>query len=120
MVIDPIKIQRVLDNMTKNALEAMPQGGILTLSTGIDTGKIYIKVSDTGVGIPKEKLSTLFKPFQTTKSKGLGLGLSYCKRAVEAHGGRIQVESVVGEGTTFTILIPNNLKEPDMTPSIKY
>ena len=120
VVLDPAKIRRVLDNMIKNAVDAMPQGGTLTVETGREGGYIYITVSDTGVGIPEEKLSTLFKPFQTTKSKGLGLGLSYCKRAVEALGGRIQVESLVGKGTTFTIMIPDNLEEPESVPSINY
>ena len=64
------------------------------------------EVSDTGVGIPEEKLSKLFKPFYTTKQNGMGLGIAYYKRAVEAHGGTISVRSTIDVGTTFTVKLP--------------
>jgi signal transduction histidine kinase len=65
-----------------------------------------VSVSDTGAGIREENLALLFTPFFTTKSKGLGLGLAICKRLVEAHGGRIDVKSKVGEGTTISVTLP--------------
>jgi len=65
-----------------------------------------IEVHDTGVGIPAERIKGLFQPFNTTKSNGLGLGLVYCKKAVEAHGGRIEVESTPGVGSVFRVCLP--------------
>jgi signal transduction histidine kinase len=104
--LDLAKILRVLNNLMKNAVEAMPNGGKLTISANRINDDIHIRVSDTGVGIQEEQLPNLFEPFYTTKRKGLGLGLAYCKRVVGAHGGSITVESEVGKGTTFTIKLP--------------
>jgi len=107
VALDPVKIRRVLDNLIRNAVEAMPEGGILEVSAQLDdSGNIVIQVRETGTGIPEDLMQDIFSSFVTTKSKGMGLGLSYCKRAVEAHGGSIAVESKVGEGTTFTIKLP--------------
>ena len=106
--IDPLKIRRVLDNLIRNAFEAMPDGGKLTVETKREADHFIIKITDTGVGIPEENFQNLFKPFYTTKSKGLGLGLAYSMKAVESHNGTIVVESQVGKGTTFTIKIPLN------------
>jgi PAS domain S-box-containing protein len=107
-LLDGTKIRRVLDNLIKNAVEAMPEGGELTVSAKKTDGRIIVCVSDTGVGIADDERGKLFKPFHTTKKNGLGLGLSYCKRAVEAHGGMITVESEVGRGTRFTLLLPDS------------
>jgi len=104
--LDPLKIRRVLDNLVVNALDAMPDGGVLMMIVGKEEDEIVMIVSDTGVGIPEEEMPNLFKSFYTTKRKGLGLGLAYCKRAVEAHGGSITVKSKVGVGTTFTVELP--------------
>ena len=101
--IDSLKMRRVIDNLVRNAIEAMPGGGKLTLETKGDGDQYIITVTDTGVGIPAENLPNLFKLYYTTKSKGLGLGLAYSQRAVEAHGGTINVESTVGKGTSFKI-----------------
>jgi len=106
VTMDPTRVHRVLDNLITNAVEAMHESGNLTVTAEKENNRIVIKVSDTGVGIPDEVMANLFKPFQTTKKGGLGLGLAYCKRAVEDHGGTITVESKVGEGTTFTISLP--------------
>ncbi len=110
VTLDPRKMRRVLDNLLANALDAMPQGGGLEISAKVEDESVLIKVSDTGVGITEEDKRNLFKPFYTTKPKGMGLGLVYCKRAVEAHGGTITVESNVGEGTKFTIKLPHRCK----------
>jgi len=105
--LDILKIRRVLDNMLRNAVEAMPKGGELLLRASRRDKGLVIEVSDTGEGIPDVVMENLFKPFHTTKPGGLGLGLAYCKRAVEAHGGSITVETQVGAGTTFTIRLPD-------------
>jgi len=108
--LDPMKMRRVFDNLIGNAVDAMPEGGTLALSARAKDDRVVIEVSDTGVGIPEEEMGNLFKPFHTTKPSGMGLGLAYCKRAVEAHGGTITAETKVGEGTTFTVKIPVKLK----------
>jgi len=104
--IDADKMKRVFINLIKNAVDAMPNGGKLTISSEKTNGNVKITFADTGTGISEENLKKLFGPLFTTKAKGMGLGLAICKRIVEAHGGRISVESVVDKGTTFTITIP--------------
>jgi two-component system CheB/CheR fusion protein len=116
VMLDPLKMRRVLDNLVRNAVEAMPEGGNLAISAERVGSEAVIKVSDTGVGIPEEAMRRLFKPFYTTKSGGLGLGLAYCKTAVEAQGGSITAESKVGEGTTFTVTLPLHPKAQPKNP----
>jgi signal transduction histidine kinase len=111
-------LKQVFLNMVINALEAMPQGGRLEMITryisepdarekaSVDAGFVEIEFADTGVGIPAEHINNIFDPFYTTKSKGMGLGLSVSYGIVERHGGQIQVESKVGEGTTFIVRLP--------------
>jgi len=104
--MDEVKLARVLDNMIRNAIDSMPEGGVLTLGAGSKESKTFIRVSDTGAGIPENVMDRLFEPFFTTKSKGMGLGLASSKRIVEAHGGALSVESKAGVGSTFTIELP--------------
>ena len=104
--IDVQKMKRVLINIIKNAVEAMPKGGKLTITSKKTNGKLEIAFTDTGIGIRKEILEKIWTPLFTTKAKGIGLGLPVCKRIVEAHGGNISVESTVRKGTTFTVTIP--------------
>lgn len=105
--IDGSQIRRVLDNVLLNAVEAMPDGGVISVTKHSVDGKFIIQVSDTGIGIPEVVIPNLFeRKFYTTKPHGLGLGLSYCKRTLESHGGSIMVDSVLGKGTIFTIEIP--------------
>jgi signal transduction histidine kinase len=104
--IDIDRMKRVFINLIKNAVDAMPDGGKLTITSEKANGKVKIAFADTGMGISEENLKKLFGPLFTTKAKGMGLGLAICKRVVEAHGGKISVESVVGKGTVFTIIIP--------------
>jgi signal transduction histidine kinase len=106
VMIDRSKMRRVLDNLIKNALEAMPNGGDLTISTHRDGEWKRIEISDTGEGISEEDRATLFTPFISRKEGGLGLGLVFCKETVEAHGGTLSLESEVGEGTSVTITLP--------------
>ena len=104
--IDADKMKRVFINMIKNAVDAMPEGGKLTVTSEKVNDAVKIAFADTGLGISEENLKKLFGPLFTTKAKGMGLGLAICKRIVEAHGGRISVESAVNKGTAFTITIP--------------
>jgi signal transduction histidine kinase len=104
--IDVDKMKRVFINLIKNAIDAMPDGGKLKVTSQKTNGTVKIAVADTGTGISEDNLKKLFGPLFTTKAKGMGLGLAICKRIVEAHGGRISVESAVDKGTTFTITIP--------------
>ncbi len=103
----PSEIYEVLVNLIKNALEAMPEGGRLTICTKREKGKVHLKVSDTGRGIPEEILQRIFEPFFTTKglrSSGLGLSASY--GIIRRHQGEIHVESTMGRGATFTVILP--------------
>ncbi len=105
--IDGNQIRRVFDNILLNAVEAMPEGGTISITKHFVDKNYIIQISDTGVGIPEEVLPNLLKrKFFTTKPHGLGLGLSYCKRTLENHGGDLMVDSVLGKGTIFTITIP--------------
>ena len=108
--LDPDQIRRLLINLIKNALQSMTTGGILTLDTGVDQDEIWFSVSDTGVGIAPNKISSIFEPLETTKPTGTGLGLMIVHRIVSAHRGRIHVESSEGQGSTFRVYLP--LREP--------
>ena len=110
--IDPAQIKQVLVNLSKNAMQAMTRGGVLTLSTEPREDGVCLIVSDTGGGIPQEMLNRIFEPFYTTKKKGSGLGLMIVQRIVRDHGGRIQLESNVGKGTTFRIWLPLTERAP--------
>ena len=105
--IDRARFTRVLSNLIKNSREAMPGGGILTITTDLVHDQVIIRISDTGVGIPAEVLAKLFEPFVTHgKPNSTGLGLAIAKSVVEAHGGKISVSSVNGSGTTVDIRLP--------------
>jgi signal transduction histidine kinase len=90
----------------------MTKGGTLTVQTGSGPEEVWISISDTGGGIPQEKINRIFEPFYTTKQKGTGLGLMIVQRIVRDHGGRIGLESHVGAGTTFRIWLPLREKSP--------
>lgn len=100
------KLKQALLNLLTNALDAMPQGGTLTVTVAATEGGIVMTVRDTGEGIPAERLSLIFEPFFTTKGEGTGLGLSITHNIISDHGGRIEVESVLGSGTIFTLWFP--------------
>lgn len=107
ILLDVAKFQRVLDNLIRNAVEAMPSGGTLTISSQRLGDTIQVIVQDTGAGISKEDMSKLFQPFFTTKQGGTGLGLVSSKATVEALGGQIMVESTLDVGTKVTVSLPN-------------
>jgi two-component system sensor kinase FixL len=104
--VDVAKMKRVFGNLIKNAIDAMPIGGKLAITSRESNANMEIAFADTGIGMTKEIMEKIWTPFFTTKAKGMGLGLAICKRIVEAHGGNISVESTVGKGTTFTVTIP--------------
>jgi PAS domain S-box-containing protein len=106
LTVDSERIRRVFINLLTNAVEAMPNGGDLIISSKESNGFVEIAISDTGTGLEKRIQENLWKPLQTTKTKGMGLGLPICKRIIDAHGGQIAVESKQGKGTTFTIRLP--------------
>jgi signal transduction histidine kinase len=108
--VDPMLMKRVFSNLFTNAVQAMPNGGQLTVSIHKKGDNAIIDVIDTGSGILKENLSKLFNPLFTTKAKGQGLGLAVCKRLVDAHGGVINVESEVNKGSKFTVTLPLTVK----------
>jgi len=104
--VDAHQIKRAFVNIIKNALDAMPAGGTLIIRSKKSNGNVEFIFSDTGIGMSKETLGKLFTPLFTTKAKGMGFGLSICKRIIEAHGGKISAESTFEKGTTFTVVIP--------------
>jgi signal transduction histidine kinase len=107
VAVDPKMFRQLMLNLLLNAMQAMPYGGSLHLTVRPEgEGQVAVQVADTGVGISPENLKRLFVPFFTTKEEGTGLGLALCYSIVQAHGGKIDVESQVGHGTSFTITIP--------------
>jgi PAS domain S-box-containing protein len=106
LVVDASLMKRVLTNLVTNAVQAMPDGGELTVDLRTQGRDAVISVKDTGVGIPEENMGKLFDPLFTTKSMGQGFGLPVCKRLIEAHAGTITPESTTGEGSVFTIRLP--------------
>ena len=103
---DPIELAKVIENLILNALDASQGEGPVELEVGQD-GMAYLRCRDDGCGMPESFLrDRLFKPFETTKKKGFGIGLYQCRNIVEAHGGRIEVESQEGGGATFTVWLP--------------
>jgi two-component system NtrC family sensor kinase len=108
--IDTGELQQVILNMLLNAMQAMPDGGHLGIQTRVSRDMVEIAITDTGIGIAPENLQKVFNPFFTTKEvgKGTGLGLSVSFDIIEKHGGTVKVESQLGRGTAFTIVLPMN------------
>jgi PAS domain S-box-containing protein len=104
--LDLEKIQRVFMNIIDNAIAAMPKGGKMIIKSKVRKENLELQFTDTGEGISKKEMKMIWKPFHTTKAKGIGLGLAICKRIVEAHAGSISATSTVRKGTTFLIKLP--------------
>jgi len=104
--VDPQQIQQVLVNLILNSVQAMNDGGELTLGTDVNNGSVCMRISDTGNGISDDKINTIFKPFYTTKPKGTGLGLAICRSIIQNHSGDVEVESLPDIGTTFIVKLP--------------
>lgn len=104
----PSQLNQVFMNLLINGAQAIVGQGTITIRTGTEGDQVWVAISDTGAGIAPENMARIFDPFFTTKpvGKGTGLGLSLCYGIVERHGGRIEVRSVVGEGTTFRVRLP--------------
>ena len=109
--VDPEKIERVLINLIKNAMDAMQNVGKISIDSKEVDNLLEISFTDTGMGISDDLLPKLFSPLVTTKAQGMGFGLAICKRIIEAHGGTIKVKTAIGKGTTFTISMP--IKQPN-------
>jgi len=110
--VDGKAIERVIENLVINALEAMPEGGSLRVVTKVENGNAIVAIADTGKGMTEEFVrDRLFHPFATTKKKGIGLGLYSCRDIVEQHHGRIEVSSRVDNGTEFRIVLPQQIEE---------
>jgi signal transduction histidine kinase len=103
---DPKQVHRVLINLLKNAVEAMPTGGEIAITSRVKGTNAEISVSDTGAGIAPEVADNVFQPYFTTKEKGTGLGLAICQNIMAEHGGCLFADSTPGRGATFTIQLP--------------
>ncbi len=108
---DVRRMEQVLVNLVKNAIEATPARGSVEVRTTADDGRLVIEVADTGSGIPPQRHALLFEPFQTTRAHGLGLGLFLSKRLVEAHGGTLSMHPHPGAGSVFRIVLPAPLTQ---------
>jgi two-component system sensor histidine kinase HydH len=109
--MDEVLMRQALSNLVQNAIEAMPAGGDLTVSAGVRAlqgrrREVEVTVTDTGVGIPKDRLAKIFLPFFTMKAKGTGLGLALVHKIILLHNGRIEVDSQECKGTTVHIYLP--------------
>jgi two-component system nitrogen regulation sensor histidine kinase NtrY len=114
---DPELLHRALSNLVLNAMDAMPQGGMLTLRTRQDADRAYIEVSDNGAGLTPEECGRLFTPYYTTKAHGTGLGLAIVQSVISDHGGSINVHSEPGHGTTFIIELPRDAAASQTEPA---
>ena len=110
-MIDEASMRGALMNLMLNAVEAMPDGGLLSISVEQTDETLRLEIADTGSGIGEEQATKIFEPFYTTKEQGLGLGMPYSKKIIDQHGGAISLSSQLGKGTTITIVIPR--KEAD-------
>ena len=106
-VVDAVEIRKVILNILLNAVEAVGEDGVISVETGSNGDMTYVRVEDNGCGMTEDFINNnLFKPFRTTKEKGLGIGLYQCRQIVDAHGGRIEANSVEGKGSVFTVYLP--------------
>ena len=113
---DPYYLRQVFENLVRNAREAMEgrPDPRLWISVAKQGGSAEVRVRDNGPGITPENLERIFQPFISTKAKGMGIGLAICKEFVESHGGRLEVESTVGRGTTFIVILPIHVEAPGL------
>jgi signal transduction histidine kinase len=109
--VDMDKLERVFVNLIKNAIDAMPNGGTISIVSMEANDHLQLSFTDTGTGIPDDVLPKIFSPLFTTKAQGMGFGLAICKRIVEAHDGTITVQTEKAKGTTFTVTLPFEPKQ---------
>jgi signal transduction histidine kinase len=110
-MIDEASMRSSLINLLLNSIQAMRDGGDLRVSTNRSADSIRLEISDTGVGMTEDQLKNVFEPFYTTKSQGLGLGMYYVQKVIQLHGGSIELESRMGEGTCAKIKLPSEVRE---------
>ena len=106
MVCDAERMRQVFQNLMQNAVQAMPDGGGLAVSSRLEKDRVAVEFKDAGTGIRSEDMPKLFEPLFSTKAKGTGLGLPISKEIVEKHGGSIEVESFPGKGSVFSVKLP--------------
>jgi hypothetical protein len=115
---DAAQLRDVFLNLAQNAIQAMPRGGRLSMScSAMANRRVRVRVEDTGVGIAPENLTKIFELYYTTKERGTGVGLSMVYRTIQIHNGEIDVESTVGVGTTFIIVLPVAVKTVSLAES---
>ena len=112
-LVDESSIRGAVMNLMLNAIEAMPNGGVLSVTINQTDEAVRLEITDTGGGIAEEEVRKIFEPFFTTKAKGLGLGMPYAKKIIDQHGGTISLSSQLGKGTTISIALPLRHKEVD-------
>src|SRR5687768_8403781 len=105
-MIDEASMNGALMNLILNAIEAMPKGGTMSITTAAVDATLRLEITDTGRGISEEEAKNIFEPFYTTKEQGLGLGMPYARKIIEQHGGTISLRSQLGEGTTIYVTLP--------------
>ena len=103
---EPIHVDRIISNLVKNALESMNGGGTLSITTRTKGNEVILRIADTGCGVSAEQRETLFRPFATTKTNGMGLGLALCCQLARSNGGSIGLTSREGKGTVFELRLP--------------
>jgi signal transduction histidine kinase len=112
-MVDRVQLQQVFMNLMLNAIEAMKDsGGELTVKSELQDGQLQLSVSDTGVGLPAEKMDQIFSAFFTTKPQGSGMGLAISRSIVESHGGQLWASANDGRGATFHFTLPTEVTEP--------
>lgn len=119
IAIDSEQIRQVLLNLVLNAVQAMPEGGRISLRSHQETGSIVLEIVDEGTGIAPENIERIFDPFFTTRSTGTGLGLSIAHQIVHGHGGEISVRNNPDRGATFAISLPIAAAQPEPSPAVK-
>jgi two-component system nitrogen regulation sensor histidine kinase NtrY len=117
---DPVLLRRVFENLILNAIDAMPQGGTLSLRTGIASGVVWVEISDTGVGLTPEERERIFTPYYTSKQHGTGLGLAIVQSVVSDHHGTISVRSEPGKGATFEVQLPERSTQAPVTSAVAH
>ncbi|HZM98870.1 MAG TPA: ATP-binding protein [Pyrinomonadaceae bacterium] len=110
-MVDETSVRGALMNLILNAVEAMPEGGVLNIAIDRTDEMLRLEITDTGRGIAEEEVKKIFEPFYTTKAQGLGLGMPYAKKIIDQHGGAMSLNSRPGEGTTISVTLPTAPKE---------
>jgi signal transduction histidine kinase len=115
IMVDRVQLQQVFMNLMLNGIEAMEgSGGELTVKSQLQDGQLQFSVSDTGVGLPTEKMEQIFSAFYTTKPQGSGMGLAISRSIVESHGGRLWATATNGRGATFHFTLPTHVTESSL------